>query len=65
MDNKRIDGVQVAVSRLEDALDGLNGLMDLLSAASSARVGADGVRTILEPMVGEIREAREELQMLL
>ncbi len=65
MSNEKIDSVVIAVSRLDDALGGLRGLMELLSAADSAQVGANGIRAVLCPMVGEIQEARQELRMLL
>ncbi len=65
MENEKAEGVQLVVCRIDDALGGLDGLMDLLCAAETSKVGASGVRAILAPVVGEIREARQELKLLL
>ena len=65
MKNENSEGVQLVVCRIDDALGGLDGLMELLCAAERAKVGASGVRAILAPVVGEIREARQELKLLL
>lgn len=55
----------VARQRLRLAVDGLDGLLDLLNAVvPGARIDPSGVRALLAPAVAEVREAEQELLLL-